>query len=125
MMARLRAALTPQVLIVLAASLLLFGFLVSSGDAAGRASALETRISKALSAIDGAGEVQVVIVTKSGGAQAASAFSAPAQQEEIATGAVAVAQGADDPLVRMELTQALCSLLNLPASCVSVMAGGK
>ena len=39
-------------------------------------------------------------------------------------GAVAVAQGADDPLVCLELQQALCALLGLPASAVSVVTGG-
>ena len=43
---------------------------------------------------------------------------------EIPCGAVAVAQGADDPLVRIQLEQALCALLGLPGTAVSVMAGG-
>ncbi len=38
---------------------------------------------------------------------------------------MAVAQGADDPLVRMQLEQALCALLGLPNSAVSVVTGGK
>ena len=32
---------------------------------------------------------------------------------------------ADDPLVRMQLEQALCALLGLPNSAVSVVTGGK
>ena len=40
-------------------------------------------------------------------------------------GAVAVAEGAGDPLVRIELEQALCALLGLPASAVSVVTGGE
>ncbi len=44
---------------------------------------------------------------------------------EIPCGAMAVAQGADDPLVRMQLEQALCALLGLPISAVSVVTGGK
>ena len=44
---------------------------------------------------------------------------------EVPCGAMAVAQGADDPLVRMQLEQALCALLGLPNSAVSVVTGGK
>lgn len=127
MLARLRAAMTPQVLAVLALMLLLFGMLSSMGNTGDAASALEARISKALSAMEGAGEVHVVIMTREeDSSSAVSVFGTEAQQKEmIPSGAVAVAQGADDPLVRMELTQALCALLNLPASSVSVMSGGK
>lgn len=127
MLARLRAAMTPQVLAVLALTLLLFGMLSSAGNTGDAASALEARISKALSAMEGAGEVQVVIMTREEDMPSGvSVFATQTQQKEmVPCGAVAVAQGADDPLVRMELTQALCALLNLPASSVSVMSGGK
>ena len=40
----------------------------------------------------------------------------------LAVPAYAAAGGADDPLVRMQLTQALCALLGLQASAVSVVS---
>jgi len=47
------------------------------------------------------------------------------ETQAIPSGAVAVAQGADDPFVCAQLTQALCALLGLPASSVSVISGGE
>lgn len=117
---RLRAALTPQALLLAAALLLtaaLFG--AFSGGESG-ATAMEKRISKALSGVEGAGRVRVVVLTRR--RQTGQSFSGE-QEQEVPTGAVAVAQGADDPLVNMRLTQALCSLLGLPASAVTVMSG--
>ena len=114
---RLRAALTPQALLLLAAL-----FLLAAGGALGShsaASSLERRIEEALSAVEGAGEVHVVIRTQS---QKESGASRQIQEE--AAGAVAVAAGAEDPVVRMMLEEALCALLGLPPSAVSVMTGG-
>ena len=45
--------------------------------------------------------------------------------ESVPCGAVVVAQGAQDPLVKMELRQAVCALLGLSASSVSVVTGGE
>ena len=39
-------------------------------------------------------------------------------------GAIAVMQGADDPVLQLEIQEAICVLLGLPASSVSVMMGG-
>jgi len=47
------------------------------------------------------------------------------QTQTVAAGAVAVASGAGDPVVRMMLEEALCALLGLPPSAVSVMTGGE
>lgn len=118
LLARLRAALTPQALWLLLLALLLLGGARLWGDTA--QTALEKRVSRVLSGVAGAGRVDVVIKTQrlSGGTLTAS------RQEETPVGAVAVAQGADDPLVCLELQQALCALLGLPASAVSVVTGG-
>ena len=118
LLARLRAALTPQALWLLLLALLLLGGARLWGDSS--QTALEKRVSRALSGVAGAGRVDVVIKTQclSGGTLASS------RQEETPVGAVAVAQGADDPLVCLELQQALCALLGLPASAVSVVTGG-
>lgn len=118
---RLRAALTPQALAVLALVLLLLGL---SGSYKGESqTALEKKTEKALASISGVGRVHVVIRTRE--EQAGSGFSSGREEREIPCGAVAVAQGADDPWLRLQLQEALCALLGLPASAVSIVAGGK
>lgn len=111
---RLRAVLTPQAMLLLAALLLIAAGLGRSNAA----SSLEKRIGQTLSAVEGAGRVRVVIRTKETQGGRSSGQTA-------ACGAVAVAPGAEDPLVRMMLEEALCALLGLPPSAVSVMTGGE
>ena len=118
---RLRAALTPQTLMLLAALLLLAGFALSSARGDGQTTSLEKRIGETLSAVEGAGRVRVVIFTRQ--VQQGSATFSSADMQEVPSGAVAVAEGAGDPLVNVKLMQALCSLLGLPASAVTVMSG--
>ncbi|MBR5302623.1 MAG: hypothetical protein IKU38_07290 [Clostridia bacterium] len=116
---RLRAALTPPVLGV-AAALMLAALALAGGS---RADSLESRISRTLSAVDGAGRVSVTIAMRETGIS--SGIMGTKQAQSVPCGAVAVAQGADDPLVAMTLQEALCALLGLPPSSVSVMTGGK
>ena len=120
-LSRLRAALTPQAVVLLAAALLLC-WLAAASQRTG-ALPLETRLARTLSCMEGAGRVEVTIRTRevasSGGALGAS------ERESVPCGAVVVAQGAQDPLVKMELRQAVCALLGLPASSVSVVTGGE
>ena len=117
---RLRAALTPQALIVLALVMLL-GMSFTQKEDSG--TALERRTEAALAAVSGAGKVQVVIRTRESSGQ--TGFAAASGKESVPCGAVAVAQGADDPWIRIQLQEALCALLGLPASAVSVVAGGE
>lgn len=117
-LSRLRAALTPQVLALFAALMLLLVSLHSED-----AQPLETRVAKTLSMVEGAGRVEVTIRMKE--IQASSGLLGSGQAESMPCGAVAVAQGADDPLVAMQLQEALCALLGLPAASVSVITGGK
>jgi len=115
---RLRAALTPQALLLLAAL-----FLLAAGRTTGRhetETSLERRIEETLSAVEGAGRVHVVIRTKS-----VQGSDVSRQAQTAAAGAVAVASGAGDPVVRMMIEEALCALLGLPPSAVSVMTGGE
>lgn len=123
MMARLRAALaTPGawVLLIACAVLLLFGTLGTQREAG---TSLEARIAQTLSSMEGAGRVEVVIRTREiSSGEKNSLFSSSGETEAVPCGAVAVAEGADDPLVRMQLTQALCALLGLQASAVSVVS---
>lgn len=117
-LSRLRAALPLWFAMLLAAAALLLYLSVDSG----RELSLEERAARVLSGVDGAGRVDVTIRTReieSGGGFAVQS------RERIPCGAVAVAQGADDPLVAMALHDALCALLGLPPSCVSVISGGK
>ena len=122
MLGRLRAALTPQAVLVLLAALALI--LLGGGFGRRESTDLEARIARTLSQMEGAGRVQVVIATRSRETSGSGLLASGAQQAgETPCGAVAVAEGAGDPLVRMELEQALCALLGLPASAVSVVAG--
>lgn len=118
---RLRAAITPQAAIVLAVLLLAFSMAVGWNEDGG--SALEKRISQTLSRMEGAGSVAVTIRTRRI-EQISGALGSQAAQE-IPAGAVAVAQGADDPMVALALRDALCALLGIPASSVSIVTGGK
>ena len=67
--------------------------------------------------------MQVVIRMREASAQ--KGLTSASAKESVPGGAVVVAQGADDPWIRIQLQEALCSLLGLPASAVSVVAGGK
>ena len=120
-LSRLRAALTPQAVALLAAALLLC-WLAAASQRTG-ASPLETRLARTLSCMEGAGRVEVTIRTREV-ASSGGAFGAYVS-ESVPCGAVVVAQGAQDPLVEMELRQAVCALLGLPASSVSVVTGGE
>ena len=119
LLSRLRAALTPSAAALLTALLLVFLFASQSGK---QAESLEKRIGRTLSCVDGAGRVEVTIRMRELAAD--SGFGA-GKKEAVPCGAVAVAQGADDPLVALALHEALCALLGLPPSSVSVMTGGK
>ena len=121
MLGRLRAALTPQTLLALLAALALIALSGVLGRSGGES--LEARTARTLSQMEGAGRVQVVIYTRAKETASGTAFASGGQTGELPCGAVAVAQGADDPLVRMQLEQALCALLGLPASAVSVVTG--
>jgi len=106
-LSRLRAALTPQTLLLLLSLLLLAGSL--SPRAHGSQTALEARIAQTLSAMEGAGEVNVVIRTQAG------------VNGEVACSAVAVAQGADDLRVRLSLEQAVRTLMGIEADRVEIL----
>lgn len=118
---RLRAAFSMPVLftLLLAASLLLM--LKNDSTPSRTATQLEARISETLSHIEGAGRVEVVIRTRTLSQTQNTGFAGSTKNEEVPCGAVAVAQGAENPVVRMKLTQALCALLGLQAADVDVL----
>lgn len=119
-LSRLRAALSPQAIAALALAMLLLALGMGAMRGDGGHTALERRVSKTLSSVKGAGQVQVVIKMK----ETAAGFGSSQTASSVPCGAVAVAQGADDPLVQLRLQEALCALLGLPASAVSVVTGG-
>ena len=119
---RLRAALSLRTLALLAAAILLLCSGMLKGESRDTQTQLEERISRTLSQVAGAGSVRVVIQTQAAVQKQSGMYETV---QERPCGAVAVAQGADDPLVRLELQEALCTLLGLPASAVSIVAGGK
>lgn len=118
---RIRAARMPQALLLLAAAMLLLlaaSEVVTQKDQ----TQLEARAAQVLSGMAGAGQVRVVISMRE--VEKQGTFGSAQETTSVPCGAVAVAQGADDPLVRMQLEQALCALLGLAPSCVSVVTGG-
>ena len=120
---RLRAALSTPGARALLIALALFLLCTAVLSQRTEETSLEARIARTLSAMEGAGQVSVVIRTReTSGGGSTGLFSSDAAKETVPCGAVAVVEGADDPLVRMQLTQALCALLGLQASAVSVVS---
>jgi len=89
-----------------------------AGDAGG-ATDLEARLARALSSIDGAGRVQVVINQE----DVIAAFGQSAQPRII--GVLVVAEGADDLKVALELMRAVQALTGAERTAIEVMKMGK
>lgn len=70
----------------------------------------EARLARVLSAMAGAGDVEVAVFYQ--------------EEDALPCGAVVVAQGADDVAVRLQLTRAVCTLLGLESSQVDVFKLG-
>ena len=88
--------------------------------------ALEGRLEQALSKIEGAGDSQVsrststVMASQSGGVQT------PVELQEVGPvyrGALVVAAGADDPQLRLSLSQAVSALTGLGADKITICKG--
>ena len=113
---------TPQTLLLFV--LILLGMAMVMGMWQRKELSLEERVADTLSAIEGVGDVRVVIATKPVRTQTSMQI-VNGQQMEIPCGAVAVAKGADDPWIQGQIIDALCALLGLPVSAVSVISGGE
>ncbi len=83
----------------------------------GSATQQEQRIAEVLSAMAGAGKVEVVLYYAP---QETSAFASAGSATP--TGALIVAQGAEDVAVRLNLIRAVRTLLGLPETAVDVFA---
>lgn len=122
MISRLKAALSPQSVILLAAVVLFSMFAMGSGRK--QTGSLEQKAMELLSAVEGAGEVYVVIsYSERKNAEQKGLLTGydDAGAERMPCGAAVVARGANDPIVRMKMTQLLCALLNLSPASVSVV----
>ena len=73
----------------------------------------EQRVAAVLSAIEGVGQVRVVVYAD----EVSDSFGKTSAQPR---GAVVVAQGADDLAVRLRLTTAARALLQLPANAIEI-----
>lgn len=122
LLARLRAALTPQAAALLCALLMLVFVAAQRNGVDREGTELEERLEHALLGMEGVENVSVVINTRV--AQADSGMFDGQKKEEMPVGAIAVMQGEDDPVLQLEIQEAICVLLGLPASSVSVMMGG-
>ena len=89
---------------------------VSGGKTTDAASSEERRIAEVLSAIDGAGRVEVALYYQ----KTDVVFGETAQSKPC--GMVIVAEGAQDLQVRLTLIRAARTLLNLPENAVDVFA---
>lgn len=89
---------------------------LGGGETADAQSRSEKRIAEVLSAISGAGKVEVALFY----AQESRDALGAAQTSAAPTGAVVVAQGAADVAVRLQLIRAVRTLLGLPENAVDV-----
>lgn len=105
---------------LLVAAALLLGWLALSGLTGGggastSASEEERRVARVLSRIEGAGRVEVALFS-----DAAQTDAYGVSRATRPSGAVVVAEGADDLQVRLRLIRAVRTLLSLPESAVDV-----
>lgn len=111
----------------LAGSLLLSSGQTLFGSAPGEtadasADALEARLSRVLSSMEGAGAVEVVIhYAKPVAAQTNWLGSTANEETQEPIGALIIAQGAGDLQVRLELLRAVETLLQLDAGSVEIL----
>ena len=99
------------------AALLIFVAGLSDGQPAENVSSLEARLERVLSAVEGAGEVRVMINEP----EAAQAAFMSQDSENKPAGVLVVAQGAGDIGVSMELSRAVQALLGVDAASVEIL----
>lgn len=97
-------------ILALAAATLLCFLLSNLENPASSQTSQEARLSRVLSSMAGAGQVEVAVFYQ--------------EESTLPCGAVVVAQGADDAGIRVQLTRAVCTLLGLTPSQVDVFKLG-
>ncbi|NLG24795.1 MAG: hypothetical protein GX558_05530 [Clostridiales bacterium] len=116
---RLRGARGIEWIVLLAAvaaAALIWAQGETGGDQAAP-TALEARMERVLSAVEGAGRVRVMVNAD----EAAAAFSMGGAAEAQVKGVVIVAEGAGDLKVALALARAAQALTGAPASAIEVM----
>lgn len=103
-------------MIALAAAVIACLLLGMAENASTGATEEEARLSRVLSAIEGAGQVEVAVFYDESAQNGEKTASAP-------VGAVVVAQGADDVAVRIRLIRAVTTLTGLDNAKVEVFRG--
>lgn len=106
--------------------LILLAFFLFARTPVNNKSTLEQRLCAALSQLEGAGEVEVVIYQSTNASNAQGVMSVfsitgGAAQDTAPSGVLVLAQGADDMRVRLDIARAVQSLLGVPASSVEVL----
>lgn len=97
-------------LLALAAAIVLCLALGTMEASTPSATSQEVRLSRVLSSMSGAGQVEVAVFYQ--------------DESTLPCGAVVVAQGADDVTVRLQLSRAVCTLLGLEPAQVEVFKLG-
>lgn len=97
-------------LLALAGCILLCLMLGLTDSPSASQTAEEARLARVLSSMEGAGRVEVAVFHQ--------------EESALPSGAVVVAQGADDVGVRLRLTRAVCTLLGLESTQVDVFKSG-
>ena len=82
--------------------------------------ALEEKLSRTLSQVEGAGQVTVTLTVKSGMERVLASDRTTSVTDR---GALVVCQGGDDPAIRLLMTQAVSALTGLGADRVTVCKG--
>lgn len=106
---------TLWIALALMAAMAMMLVMQGGGESGTAASQTERRVAEVLSTIAGAGKVEVALFYEQ---VQADAFGVASTQKP--TGAVVVAQGAEDMAVRLSLIRAVKTLLNLPETAVDV-----
>ena len=104
---------------LLAAAALLLALLAVSGR--GGQTSLEERLESALSSIEGAGKVHVLINAGEEGSKTAWSSVLLPQDEKTIVGVLIVAQGAGDPVVVAKLAQAAGTALGIEQTQIEIM----
>lgn len=86
---------------------------------------LEARLTRALSAMEGAGAVEVVIFYQEALTETSEWLQTSTRGERVPVSAIVVAEGAGDLSVRLEIAQAVRTLLRLDAESVEVFRMGE